>query len=216
MYDTYIERRVPSMNVHLDPRASRTFHPEYRDTWKKLSPFEKNLFRWAEINSYADELKTLYPDRPLMRVRVEDISKDVLHDIARFLGLPERNGDRIPNFNSQRNKRRFLRPIRDAFNLLSNHVYVIGLAESLGYDCSSESVRGIESNYDCPSGFIYSLSGFVWRFRYLRMASASLKRLISGKIHVPKPPENHLALGLASGCRQNYEEEISRTSPGIS
>lgn len=216
MYDAYVERRATSMNVHLDPRVSRTFYPEYRDTWKKLSPFEKNLFRWAEINSYGDELKTLYPDRPFMRRRVEDISKDVLNDIAIFFGLPERSGDRIPNFNSQRNRRKSLRPIRDAFNLLSNHVHVIQLAESLGYNCSSESVRRIETNYDCPSGLIYSLNWFLYRFRHLRVAAASLKKLISRKVHKTKLSGNPLALGLASGCRQHYEKEINRTLPGIS
>jgi hypothetical protein len=66
---------------------------EYQGGWSSMTPFEKNLFWWTEMNLYAEELASMHPQVPFLRVRSEDMFQadgTSLRALVRFLCLPWR------------------------------------------------------------------------------------------------------------------------------
>jgi Fe-S-cluster formation regulator IscX/YfhJ len=204
LYDPIIEKDNPAMRAELDPRLTSTFHPEYAKSWETLTPFEKNLYRWAEINLYAKELHEFFPEVPFMTVRIEDMNQEIVDKMASFFGLHKRAGESMPRFNRQKTNRKILRPIKNASECLPLHPHIIEVAESLGYDCSPEAVRTITRSYQVPYRLHHSLTRFMWRIKWIRIAVRSLKMLTSAK-HLTSPSvSDNLRRGIACGCRQNF------------
>ncbi len=78
----------------LDPFDAGVMHPHYRDRWDRLSAYEKSLFQWLEIHTWAETLKRDYPQAGIRTVRLEDLFSPhgaaVLHEITDMAGLPRR------------------------------------------------------------------------------------------------------------------------------
>jgi len=55
------------------PRDRNVFQPGYADIWDQLSPYEKCLFWWTEINLFALELPGRLRSVPLLRIKSEAI-----------------------------------------------------------------------------------------------------------------------------------------------
>jgi Fe-S-cluster formation regulator IscX/YfhJ len=80
--------------AQLDPFISGTVCTEYRDRWDLMSPYEKCLFRWTDINQYAAELKERFHDVQFLQVKFEDLvhhSTKTLEELITFLELPFRS-----------------------------------------------------------------------------------------------------------------------------
>ncbi len=76
----------------LSPFDEGTRFQEYRRGWEALSPFEKCLFYWSEVNAFAIDLQSRQ-DAPWLRLRYEDLFHgEGLGRLLEFLDLPHREG----------------------------------------------------------------------------------------------------------------------------
>jgi hypothetical protein len=79
----------------LGPGDRNVFHPEYGGRWKQLSPYEKCLFFWTELNLYGLEFPQRFPNVPFLRLRSEDLlagERPALEQLLGFLDLPWTDG----------------------------------------------------------------------------------------------------------------------------
>lgn len=136
--------------AQLDPRTPGVHFRGYVHRWAGLTPYEKCLFQWLEINTFALKIGETLEASRFRTVRLEDLtdsSKPALASLIEFLTLPLRNGF-IKGVQS--------RPI-DSFGwvkdeivdwrLVFNHPDVVELARKLGYDFTSVSERGLRRRY---------------------------------------------------------------------
>lgn len=85
---------VPPVLPHLPekqlfhPQAPESAFPEYADHWGELSPFEKNLYYWAEVNQQADLYKTNFASTHVLTIPYRELfSRSSLERIAEFANL---------------------------------------------------------------------------------------------------------------------------------
>jgi hypothetical protein len=74
----------------LGPGDPRVFQPGYGDRWDALTPYEKCLFWWTEVNLFGLEFAQRFPEIPLLRVRSEDLlssASGVLPRLLEFAGI---------------------------------------------------------------------------------------------------------------------------------
>lgn len=79
----HLPERIP-----LSPFDEGVQFTSFRAGWTSLSPFQKSLFYWAEVNAFAMSLQRK-GGVPWMRVRIEDLfSGERLTELLTFVGLP--------------------------------------------------------------------------------------------------------------------------------
>lgn len=75
----------------LGPGDARVFQPGYAKRWDALTPYEKCLFWWTEVNLFGLEFAHRFPEIPLLRIRSEDLlsptSEEALPRMLAFAGL---------------------------------------------------------------------------------------------------------------------------------
>ena len=80
----------------LYPADAGVRFKQYSSRWDGMSPYEKSLFHWAEINAYGLELgASAAAANPWFRVQMEQLvapSSDRFSELLGFLGLPIRDG----------------------------------------------------------------------------------------------------------------------------
>jgi hypothetical protein len=77
----------------LNPGSPGVAQPGYAERWAEMTAYERCLFWWGEINSYAAELHQRYPEVPFQVARTEDMfdpASPALREITAFTGLPWR------------------------------------------------------------------------------------------------------------------------------
>lgn len=60
-------------------------------SWNKYSPFQKNLWLWAETNRWILEFTSRLPRETVLRVRSEDMfsgNEEAMHELFQFIGSP--------------------------------------------------------------------------------------------------------------------------------
>ena len=75
----------------LGPLDPNVFQPRYADVWHHLSPYEKCLFWWTEVNLFALELPGRLRQIPFIRIKAEDMlsgKRPELERLLKFMGLP--------------------------------------------------------------------------------------------------------------------------------
>jgi hypothetical protein len=119
--------------VLLSPFDRGIQFEEYRDGWDELTPYEKALYYWAEVNAYALRLEEEL-DAPWLRIKYEDLFwGQGLERFTEFVGLPLAG-------TGLESKRRLVdeyRYVTDAWwdwRLIENHPRVLEIARQLGYD----------------------------------------------------------------------------------
>lgn len=75
----------------LGPTDRNVFQPRYAEVWPRLSPYEKCLFWWTEINLFGLELPGRMAAIPFIRIKAEELlsgDRGELRRLLLFLSLP--------------------------------------------------------------------------------------------------------------------------------
>lgn len=155
----------------ITPDHPNARYPQFASRWDSMTPFEKCLYYWLEVNASAEELRQIYPDLKLMELKSSDLfrSDSVLDSIVQFTGFDCYEKPIVRS--RERNRREIFllerRPIRQEWMDYQHHPEMIEFAERLGYDMSTEFVASLIHKYQLPSGLVPWLrhrSGF-WAFK---------------------------------------------------
>lgn len=133
----------------LSPHCEGVFQSELREAWDRMTPYEKTLFWWTEVNLYAEELGRLYPGTPFHRVRSEDLftpGSTALRDLCRFMGLPWRPA--ILEHVEQRVDR-WRHQTEDGYDWSLIHLYprAVDVARRLGYSIDDVDDQELAARY---------------------------------------------------------------------
>ena len=135
-------KHVPE-KVLLSPFDEGVHFTSYRERWESLTPYEKALFYWAEVNAFGLRLEAT-ANVPWLRIRFEDLANGgALPALLEFAGAETRD---VP------------RPgIVDVFGystdawadprLIEQHPDVMEVARVLGYDPLAFDVAKLRRRY---------------------------------------------------------------------
>jgi hypothetical protein len=134
----------------LQPSDSGVIHTGFVERWNGMSAFERCLFHWTEINTYALDLRAEFAeDICWFHARMEDLfdpKSEKLAELVEFLGLPVRS-----EFLRSRDKHvdRFVATTSLPLNLadINKHPETVELASLLGYDVGNVHKIEIEARY---------------------------------------------------------------------
>lgn len=122
------------MKVLVSPFDEGVRHPEYRERWESMTPYEKALYYWLEVNALGEEMTDRGRDVPSLTVRYEDLFRcDALERLLAFANAPRgardagAEGEHVDRFH-------FFSPVWSDLRAIANHPEVLALAERLGYD----------------------------------------------------------------------------------
>jgi hypothetical protein len=133
----------------LGPTDRNVFHPEYASRWKELSPYEKCLFFWTEVNLYGLEFPKRFPSVPFLRVRSEDLlagDRSALEQMLNFLDLPwtdgwlEHTGKSVDKWHFHTDQE------MDPTEVL-RHQSTLHTAQEFGYDFSQLDTDELQARY---------------------------------------------------------------------
>lgn len=139
---------VPPLLPHLGekqlfyPRAPGALLPEYADGWEYLSPFEKCLYYWAEVNLQAAVYRTTFPQHHWLTIPYSQLFDPMsLRRIADFAGL---EWNFHPAMLARVDEFRGLPQSTPDPRLIHRHTRIVRAAADLGYDYSARTdCRGI-------------------------------------------------------------------------
>lgn len=133
----------------LDPSCPGAIQSELRERWPVMSPFERTLFWWTEVQLHAEELRERYPAAPFHRVRAEDLFRretGALEELVAFMGLPRRRAllDALPEPVDRWHHR-----TGEDFDwtLVRRYPRAVEAARRLGYDVDAVDQEGLERRY---------------------------------------------------------------------
>lgn len=136
----------------LDPFSCPVIQVEYAERWGLMSPYEKCLFWWSEINLYAEELRSLYADVPWLRVRFEDLvtnTADASDVLSSFLAIP--TGSQMTAEDQARVDTRRHRIARiPEWRSIYKHERITELARTYGYEVGTVDTRHLRRRYTVP------------------------------------------------------------------
>ncbi len=118
--------------ILLSPFDDGVRFPDYQARWPDLSPFEKCLYYWTEVNAFGLEWASRL-DAPWLRLRMEDLfHADGLARLLDFLGLPPRDAmDRWRDAVVD-DQHAVLAAMHD-WQRIHAHPHAIAVAQALGY-----------------------------------------------------------------------------------
>jgi len=128
--------------VLLSPFDDGVHFVSYRERWATMTPYEKALFYWLEVNAFGVRLEA-EGKAPWLRVRFEDLVRgDGLARVLAFANAEAREVDR-PGMVDQ------FRYICDTCDpsLIAQHPDVMELARTLGYDPLGFDIDKLRSRY---------------------------------------------------------------------
>lgn len=132
--------------VLLAPTDAGAAFPEYAARWNDLSPFEKCLYWWAEVNQFGlAQQQRLHPSTtlriglPWLRLDYTDLfGGDGLNRLLRFLELPEQA--QAQQARAERvDRHRFFTLEQPAAAQTAGHPRIAGVAAALGYRLDAPS-----------------------------------------------------------------------------
>jgi hypothetical protein len=138
-----------SQLAQLTPFDPGILQSNYARSWEKMTPYEKCLFHWTEINLYAEELFRAYPEVPQLRILSEDLFSPEcsgLKKLLEFLSLPLRS--EICAFARTRVDRfRMKTSLNVDWEAVFRHPETVALAGRLGYRFDELDTRALRSRY---------------------------------------------------------------------
>ncbi len=133
----------------LGPEDGNVFQPGYADRWHQLSPYEKCLFWWTEVNLLGLELPQRLPGTQLLRIKAESLlagDEQALRALLsflelswdpRWLGHVGRNVDRWRHHTDRQ-----VDPLQ-----VHRHARTVEVADALGYDLDALNVTELLARY---------------------------------------------------------------------
>jgi hypothetical protein len=132
----------------------------FRERWKTMSPFEKNLYRWVEYVLLWREVQRRYPHVPTLHVSTENLFQDPqtwLQRIADFAGLhgTVRLGSAPSKDFNLNGRMRY--PLGNLWRAYRRHPEVLELAAIMGYRLDDRELEGEMRWYQPPHSAAYQL-----------------------------------------------------------
>jgi hypothetical protein len=151
-----------------NPIESRCAHPEARASWPAMTPFEKNLWRWAEYNLLALEIHARHPEVPYLKIVSEELFGDdlgVARRVAAFYGLPPRPLRRVPRGlrNATHPNLRVRFAVGPEWRRYDRYPYVLELAGRLGCPVPTAGLEAAMTKYAPPSARELALHRWLLR-----------------------------------------------------
>ncbi len=120
--------------ILVSPDDEGLAFPEYRSRWAHMTPFEKCLYYWLEVNALGTGAR--YDERigvPCVRISYENLfGGDGLEQLLDFLELPRNETLRAARIEPV-DQFRYLTMERPALDLVQQHPRVLEMAGALGY-----------------------------------------------------------------------------------
>jgi Sulfotransferase family len=133
----------------LGPNDPNVFQPDYAAMWDDLSPYEKCLFWWTEVNMFGLEIPGRLDAIPLLRVQSEQMlagEREELERLLDFIGLPWREewlmhaGRTVDRWHHHTD--RDVDPLQ-----VHRHPVTVEVAHRLGYDLSGLNLGALLARY---------------------------------------------------------------------
>jgi len=134
----YITPLLPHMRekVLLSPFDVGTRFVEYRDAWESLSPFEKCLYYWSEVNAFA-LVQEQEMGVPWLRLQYEELfDGEGLTRLLEFLGL-HIQPESVERMSTVVDKHRYSLGAQQDWRVIGNHPRAMTIAATLGYDMTA-------------------------------------------------------------------------------
>lgn len=134
--------------AELSPFDPGVVQKELAGDWARMSPYEKCLFWWTEINLYALELKERLRDVEFLLVRYEDLfgpDAQAMEGLVRFMGLAY--DPALLSLRSNNVDRYRMKSAAVEWTLIFKYARTIALAERFGYDCRDLSAPQVAARY---------------------------------------------------------------------
>jgi hypothetical protein len=132
--------------VLLSPFDDEVQFPEYREWWPTLTPFEKCLYYWAEVNAFGLNLRARQ-SAPWLTLSYESLfGGDGLEDLLSFLGVPDRESmwsDRAMAID----RFRFATQESPDPTIATRHERVVDVARRLDYDVADVHPHALQRRY---------------------------------------------------------------------
>jgi hypothetical protein len=131
----------------LSPTDEGVRFPEYRERWAALTPFEKCLYYWLEVNAFGVNQQTQL-GVPWLRLRYEDLfAGDGLQRLTEFLELPVQQSTHL-RIDQQVDEYRSLTNQLPDLRAIERHERVLELARKFGYDPLQVNESGLRRRYN--------------------------------------------------------------------
>ena len=134
----------------LAPTDPNVFQPEYAERWDLLSPYEKCLFWWTEVNLFGLEFEKRFDGHiPFIRLKSEDLlggDARTLGAFREFMDLPwddgwiEQTGRLVDRWHHHTDQE--VDPLE-----VHRHPRTVETAGALGYDVSQLDLAALEARY---------------------------------------------------------------------
>ena len=130
--------------ILLSPFDAGVRFPEYQNSWSGLSPLEKSLYYWTEVNAAALAWEQSL-GVPWLRISYEGMfgGNDV-EAVHAFLGLEKpqtvAKGKHVDQFH-------YLAPGMADWQVIANHPHTLDTARQLGYDPFSVDTSALVRRY---------------------------------------------------------------------
>jgi hypothetical protein len=139
--------------AQLDPFDAGVIQKSYAEKWNAMTPYEKCLFQWTEINLYALELRNRFKEVPFLQLKMEELitpSSGAMELLADFLALPfqktliESIETRFDNHYNLKTHLNF------DWHQIFNHPDTVTLAQELGYNFEGINQENLAKRYQAP------------------------------------------------------------------
>ncbi|WP_395795473.1 hypothetical protein [Aquimonas sp.] len=132
--------------ILLSPFDAGVRFPDYRERWHALTPFEKCVYYWTEVNAFGLDLQPSV-DLPWLQLRYEDLFHgEGLGRLLEFLHLPphaailQRRAEVIDIHHS------YL-ATAEAWRTILDHPHALAIAQQLGYSVDAIDDAALAGRY---------------------------------------------------------------------
>lgn len=143
-YQTPFLPHLPE-KILLSPFDNGVRFPEYQDNWAQLTPFDKSLFYWSEVQALALELQTTTP-APWLQLSYENLfNGDGFNQLLAFLELPPQpTTDRTDTLIDQYH---YLSTDAQDWRTIAQHSQAMQLAHQLNYSMDKVDESALQRRY---------------------------------------------------------------------
>jgi len=131
--------------ILLAPSDAGVLFPEYQERWPTMTPFEKALYYWTEVNAAGLKWEQSL-GVPWLRISYEGLfGGDDLAAVHDFLGLGA--PDSVPNKAKRVDQFNYVATGMENWNIIANHPHTLETARSLGCDPLSVDTPALVQRY---------------------------------------------------------------------